>query len=331
MKLSVPEIAALAEDLLIATGVKEATAQSVAFSIGRSEADGIRSHGLLRLPTYADHVECGKVDGRSTPVVMPGLSSAVLIDAKHGFAHPAIELGIPIAIEAAHHHGISSLGVTNSYNCGVLGQFVEAIADIGLIAIGSANAPACLAPWGGAIPVFGTNPIAFAAPTRNGPPLVIDQSATRVTRGEILLAAREKRSIPMGWAMDSAGALTTDPEEALAGTLIPAGDYKGTGIALIVEILAAVLTGSRLSAEASSFGDIKGGPPATGQFLILIDPSMANSGFGERLEALLGSITTQPGSRLPGARRYQRRSDALINGVEVDEDLVKALRARTKG
>jgi (2R)-3-sulfolactate dehydrogenase (NADP+) len=328
MRLSVPEITTLAVDVLVATGAGETAAQSLALSIGQAEADGIRSHGLMRLPTYADHVACGKVDGKAVPRVIPGLPSAVLVDAHHGFAHPAIDLGLPIAIDAARRSGIASLAITRSYNCGVLGQFAERIADSGLIAIGTANSPACVAPWGGTKAVFGTNPIAFAAPTEGGLPLVIDQSTTKVARGEIMLAAREKRSIPLGWAMDDSGAPTTDPQAALAGTLLPAGDHKGMGIALIIEILAAVLTGSTLSADASSFGDNKGGPPGTGQFFILIDPSTAHAGFGARLEVLLHAIASQAGTRLPGARRYDRRKDAISNGVMVDQSLVDALRER---
>jgi (2R)-3-sulfolactate dehydrogenase (NADP+) len=325
--LGLDEIEVLARDVLLVAGTDEGVAPTVARSIRRAEADGIRSHGLARLATYAQHVRIGKVDGSAKPSIGDAGSGAVIVDARCGFAHPAIDLGIPELINRAKKNAIAILAITNSYNCGVVGHHVEAIADAGLVTLGFVNAPTSIAPWGGRTPVFGTNPIAFAAPRRNLPSLVIDQSSSVVARGEIMVHAQQGRPIPEGWAITSDGKPTTDPEAALKGSLLPSGGYKGAGLALIVEIMAAVLTGANLSIEASSFADNNGGPPKTGQAFIAIDIGRLSDtvAFGERLEHLFSAMTSQPDVRLPGDKRLDARRRTATEGVWVPLKLLNPL------
>ena len=187
-----------------------------------------------------------------------------------------------------------------------------------------------MAPWGGNAALFGTNPIAFAAPRGEArPPLVIDLSLSKVARGKVMAAAKSGTPIPEGWALDADGNPTTDPEAALKGTMVPAGDAKGAALALVVEILAATLTGAKHSSEASSFFDAEGEPPGVGQLIMAFDTSrVAGEGFTLRLEALLAAVLGQEGTRLPGEKRIAgRRAVREGEGVLVPGHLLEEIEA----
>jgi len=316
--LSLQEIDRLTYDVLTAAGTAEANARSVTRSVVRAEADGIHSHGLFRLPTYAEHVRIGKVDGKAQPTVTEVSPSGVKADALTGFAHPAIDAGLARLTALAKRQGIAALAVTNSYNCGVVGHHVEDIALQGLVGLAFVNAPRSMAPWGGKVPFFGTNPMAFAVPRAKDVPLVIDQSSSKIARSEIQMAAQAGKEIPLGWAIDKDGKPTTDAKAAMAGSVLPFGDYKGYGIALMVDLMAGALTGSRLSHEAESFIGNHDGPPRTGQFFIAIAPAaFGGVGWQERAETLFAGILAEPGVHLPGDRRKGKRARHEQAGVAV--------------
>ncbi len=315
--LTLAEVGDLTQRALTACNTSAENARSVTDSVVASEADGIHSHGLARLPTYCEHAKCGKIDGNARPTAEQVAPAAIKADARDGFAHPAIDLGLAKLLPLAKETGIAALAVTNSYNCGVCGYHVERIADAGLVALGFAHAPASIAPWGGKQGVFGTNPISCAVPREGAPPLVIDQSSSVIAKSEVIVHAQSGEPIPEGWALDSDGNPTTDPRVALdGGTMVPAGGYKGAGIALIVEVMAAALTGSTLSINASSFADNSGGPPRTGQLFIAMNPAqLAGGAFAGQIGELFGAITSQEGARLPGDRRLAARATTARDGV----------------
>jgi (2R)-3-sulfolactate dehydrogenase (NADP+) len=250
----------------------------------------------------------------------------VTIDAAHGFAYPALNLAFDALCELVPKCGIAAAAITRSHHSGVAGHQVERLADRGLIGLCFCNTPQGIAPWGGNRGVFGTNPIAFAAPRPGFPPLVIDMSLSKVARGKINVAAQRGESIPEGWAVDSNGAPTTDPNAAMQGTLLPMGDAKGAQLVLMVEVLAAALTASNFGYEASSFFTGVGDPPGVGQFIIAIDPQpFSNGAFADRIEALLAAMLDQPGTRLPGAQRFTRRDAAARDGVNIPQALYDEL------
>ncbi|MBK8742358.1 MAG: Ldh family oxidoreductase [Betaproteobacteria bacterium] len=327
--LSLDEVESLARDALTANGTSAVNALPVARSIRAAESAGIRSHGLARLATYCEHVRCGKVDGQAVPSLVRLAAASLRVDARTGFAHPAIEVRHTPLVEAARANGIAALAVTNSYNCGVVGDHVERLAEAGLVALAFVNSPPAIAPWGGKRALFGTNPIALAAPRRGHAPLVIDQSSSVIARGEIMLHDQQGRPIPEGWAIDSDGKPTTDAKAALqGGSLLPSGGYKGAGMALLVEIMAAGLTGANFSYAASSFANNEGGPPRTGQFFIAIAPGIfGGDDLPDRLEELFTQLLTEPGTRLPGQKRFAARERTAASGVS----LPASLHTRLKG
>ena len=316
----------LARQALERAGTAASAAASVAVALVRAEADGLSSHGLARIPAYCAQVRSGKVRGRAVPRLVPLGPSGARVDAGYGFAFPALDLAIDAAVERAEKTCAAVVAVTNSHHFGVAGHHVERIAERGLIGLIVGNSPGGIAPWGGRRPLFGTNPIAFACP-RRGAPLVIDVSLAKVARGKVMLAAQRGEPIPGDWALDAQGRPTTDPKAALAGTMLPLGDAKGAALALMVEILAAALTGARFAAEASSFFDDQGPPPGVGQCLIALDPGPFSDGrFLDRLEVLLGAIEDEPGARLPGARRLALRRKAAADGIAVPQPLLDRIR-----
>jgi (2R)-3-sulfolactate dehydrogenase (NADP+) len=209
--------------------------------------------------------------------------------------------------------------IRESYNCGVLGVHTARLAEAGLVALGFTNAPASIAPSGGAVPVVGTNPFSLATPGADG--LLIDQSASTIAKSEVMKHAREGKAIPEGWALDPDGNPTTDPDLGLKGSMAPSGGYKGVGVALLVEVMAAALSGAVLGKDAAPFSGTAGGPPRTGQCFIAIDPAAAGAavgaGFMDRIAALLGSIRAQNGGRVPGDGRRAKRAAATRDGVDV--------------
>ena len=325
--LPVAEAQTMACDVLTANRSSAANAAIVARALVAAELDGIGSHGLSRLPAYAGQAACGKVDGFAEPEMTITGAGAARVDARCGFAFPALAIALETARERAAAAGIAAVAVANSHHCGVAGHHVEWLAGRGLVALLFANTPAAIAPWGGERASFGTNPIAFAAPRADGrPPLVIDLSLSKVARGRIMLAKQRGEAIEPGWALDAHGQPTTDAEAALAGTMVPLGDAKGAALALMVEILAATLTGSQHAFEASSFLDAEGAPPRVGQLVVAISPeAFGGAGFAARCEHLIGHVLGQRGTRLPGARRLETRARRIREGIPVDDGLLADL------
>jgi (2R)-3-sulfolactate dehydrogenase (NADP+) len=324
MQISLDRVAQIATLALTRAGANDVQASAVARSIRAAEAEGTRGIGLGYVPWYCQHLRVGKIIGSVTPVPTQLRPAVVTVDAQGGFAHPAYDAGEDLLIAAAKAQGIAILGVTNAYACGVLGYFSDRLARAGLVSITTTNASSTMAPWGGKTPFFGTNPWAFGAP-RAGDPLVIDSSSSATAYVNLATAAARNDPIPGHWALDAKGRPTTDAQAAMKGSIAPAGGHKGGALALMVEVLAAGLTGANWSFQASSLGDDHGGPPRLGQTFIAIDPGAMASDFVPRLETLLTAMLAQDGVRLPGARRHANRIITENEGVILNDAEVKTL------
>ncbi len=321
------------EDLITAAMVASCTsldnARSVARALAAAEIDGQSGHGLARVPSYAAQARVGKVDGHARAKMRRTRRGSLIVDAACGFAFPALDMAIPRLATMARDAGIAAAGFVRSHHFGAAGRHVERLAEAGLVALAFANTPKAMPAWGGKQPLLGTNPIAFAAPQGAGAPLVVDLALSRVARGKIVLAAQRGEVLPHGWAVDEEGRETTDARAALKGALQPIGEAKGAALAVMVEVMAAALTGARFGFEASSFLTADGPPPAVGHFLIAIDPG-AFAGpavFAERLNALAAEFGRHGAVRLPGTRRIWLRQKAQHTGVSVDARLYREVAA----
>jgi (2R)-3-sulfolactate dehydrogenase (NADP+) len=304
------------------SGTSADNAAAVARALVAAELAGQTGHGLRRVAAYSAQAASGKVAGQAVPAVSQPRPGAIAVDANNGFAYPALEAAFAPLGAAARSQGIAAAGIRRSHHCGVAGVIVEAYAAAGLVALMFANSPGAMAPWGGRQALFGTNPVAFAAPVPDGEPIVVDVSLSKVARGKIMAAEQKGESIPEGWAFDIEGRPTTDPKAALAGTMAALGDAKGSAMALMVELLAAGLTGANFASEASSFFDAEGTPPGVGQLIIAIDPALfGGSNAIARFGQMADAIENMDGARVPGRRRQALRRDMLEHGIQVDDDL----------
>lgn len=326
-RLDLDEARAYAARVLERFGTAPSNARITADALIRAEADGLGTHGLTRLPSYAAMAAAGKIDGHAVPTLRRVAPSVLAVDAGNGFAYPAIELGLPEIAAVARESGIGLMAIRRSSHFGVAGQPVETLAAEGLVGLAFSNASASIAPWGGRKPVFGTNPIAFATPLKGRPPAVVDLSVARVARGNLLAAVqRGEASIPEGWAFDTEGNPTTDAKAGLAGTMVPMGEAKGTALAFIIEVMAAALTASTFSFDAPSFFDGKGPPASVGHVVIAINPgAVAGDAYLDHLERLALTIEHEPGARLPGTRRLVNRARSVREGVVLGAALQRAL------
>ena len=326
-RLSVEEATELVTDTLTRCRTARANAEAVARALVGAELSDQPGHGLRRLVAYAAQAQSGKVDGMARPTAQATRPGALAVDAAHGFAFPALELALERLPAMARAQGIAIAGIRRSHHCGVAGLTVEALAEVGLVALMVANAPAAMAPWGGTRPLFGTDPIAFAAPVEGGPPVVVDISLSKVARGKIMAAAQKGEPIPEGWALDAQGRPTTSAEDALAGAMVAMGDAKGVALALMVEMLSAGLTGANYAFEATSYFDAEGAPPGTGQTIVAIDPSAFGPGARARFALMARLVEETEGARLPGRRRQAIRRDLREKGIAADAALMRQIEA----
>ena len=290
-----------------------------------AEYSGIKSHGFHYLPIYCNHLKIGKLNGQAKPSVDRISRAALKVNADHGFAHTAIDLGLSSLFEMTSQESVAVMSIYTSYNCGVLGFHTKRIAEKGFIGLGFTNAPASIAPIGGMKAVVGTNPFSLAVPLDGQAQIIIDQSASVVAKSEISVRAKTGESIPEGWAFDSQGKVTTNAQEALKGTMAPSGGYKGFGTGLLVEIFTACIAGGNLGTQASSFAGEDGGPPSTGQFFIAIDAEKFNSNYKESIQSLISSITEQEGARLPGSKRQAAFQQNHNQDIEIADQLLEQI------
>lgn len=327
MIMTAEEIRELIAGALRRSKTSEANAASVADALLAAELAGQGGHGLRRVAAYSAQARSGKVDGFATPKSTQTRPGALAVDAANGFAYPALDLAIDWLPGAARSQGIAIAGIRRSHHCGVAGVPVGRLAERGTIALLLANSPGAMAPWGASRALFGTDPIAFAAPMEDAEPIVVDVSLSKVARGKVMAAAQKGEAIPEGWALDAEGRPTTDPKAALAGTMVPLGDAKGTALALMVELLCAGLTGANYAYEATSFFDAEGTPPGVGQTLIAIDPAAFGPNALSRFAVMADAVAGSEGARLPGRRRQQIRARLLRDGIAVDDALAAEIRA----
>ncbi len=325
-RLTLPEIQSLCYTALRNCGASELQATAVAQELMDAEAEGIRNVGLGYIHLYLNHLKCGKVVGDAVPEIVKCSAASIIVNAHHGFCHPAYLQAEEALIERAQQEGIGMLAINHSYSAGVLGWFVRRLAQRGLVALMFANSSKAVAAHGGKVPFFGTNPFAFGSPRQAGEPLVVDMATAATARVNLVDAAREGRPIPTGLAIDTEGQPTTDAAAALKGAQLPMAGAKGFGLGLIVDLMGGVLTGSHCSYEAPLFANNEGGPPNVGQSIIAFNPDFFSESYLTHLETMLTALTDDNEVRLPGARRGQLRAKHEQDGVDVPEALLGRIR-----
>lgn len=336
VRMKLDEVHELAKTLLLAQGFNDAHSQAIANTVTAAERDECRHHGLFRIPFYVHALRVGQASGDAEPTIDDLAPAIVKVDAHYGFSPLALERGDSLLAERAKKTGIAALAVNNALNVAALWPEVEKLGERGLVAFAFVAASPYVAPAGGTKPLYGTNPMAFAWPRLNNPPVVFDQASSASARGEIQLRLRDGKTLPEGWAVGPDGKPTTDPKAALAGAQLPFGGVKGAAIAMMVELLAGPLLGDLLSYEAGEKDVANTGAPCGGELVIAIDPAQCIKN-GDRIaqlehgERLFSKILEQDGTRLPSARRYEARQRTVVEGVPVPRSLYATLKEFSTG
>ena len=326
-RLSIERLNELAAAALQRAGASAEMARITAHALVAAEAQGLGSHGLARVAQYAGHLRHGRVNGHAQPAVVRSRAAACLVDADEGLAFPACALAVREAIARARAAGAAFAGDTRSHHFGAAAWHLDPVAAAGMVGLAFGNSPAAMPAWGGRRAIFGTNPIAAVFPRRGAPPLTIDLSLSEVARGKLMVAAREGKPIPQGWALDKDGNPTTDPKAGLEGMMLPAGGVKGAMLALMVELICCALTGAAFGFEADSFFTDEGNRPRIGQAFVVIDPDAVGGHdvFHERIETLVATMLLDAEVRLPGQRRVDLARRAEAEGIEVAAPLLAQL------
>ena len=320
-------LTALAIRVLERAGADATTAQATARLLVAAEERGLSSHGVARLTQYAVHLRNGRADGTAVPTIVNARRGAVLVDARCGLAYAACALAVDTAIARAREFGVAFAGVANSHHFGAAVLHLAPVGHAGMVGLAFSNSPSAMPAAGGRTPLFGTNPVAAIFPRARAPALAIDMSLSEVARGKLMVAAKEGRSIPLGWALDREGRPTDDPVAGMAGSMLPMGGAKGAMLALVVELLVTALTGAALGFEATSFFVDEGNRPRLGQAFLVIDPDAlaGRDVYTERVETLIAAMLADEGVRLPGVRREALAEAAQRDGIELPAALAHTL------
>lgn len=307
MRYETSDALEIARRAAVRAGASHDVALSLAKAVVAAEWAGNRSVGFAHLPDYLDGFAKGRIAGDAEPEISFPAPALIRIDAKGGIAQLGFDRAFHDMVERVSAHGVALFAQTNSYTVGELGYYTRRLAEAGLVSLAACNASPQMTTLESRKAVFGTNPISFAAPLEGGKPLVIDQASSATAFVNVREAAERNEAIPEGWAIDVLGNPTTDAHAAVRGLLLAFGGMRGANIALIVEVLAAGLTGANWSIDAPSFAS-GNECPGIGLFIVAIKPDLLVPGFATRLSIHIERLAAQ-GVRIPGSH---------INVTELD-------------
>jgi LDH2 family malate/lactate/ureidoglycolate dehydrogenase len=278
--------------LLEAAGVSKANAQLVAESLVSASLRGVDSHGVQLLPFYLEQLQAGDVNPHAEGRVAREDGGCLLYDAENGLGQVTSAICCDHAVRLARQHGVSVVLSRESNHFGAAALWAQRISSARMIGIVMCNAAPLVPPWQAKETRVGTNPICMSVPAKDGKGWLLDMATTTVAAGKIYKAMlKGQPTIPVGWAMDSEGVPTTDTEIALKGLVMPLGGYKGSGLAMMAEILCAVLSGSAMSTEVGGIR-IRGRPVRVSHLFLAIDVArfMPVEEFNQRLDRLITMV-----------------------------------------
>ena len=334
-RYSVAAMLAFTRDALVACGVPDADATTAAKAMIEADITGFDAHGIFRLGMYTASLKSGRVNAKANIKPLQRSASTALVDGDNGIGHLVMTYAANLAVELARQSGVGWVGARNSNHAGAAGIYAEIPVAHGMVGIYAAVSTANhMGLWGGSEALLGTNPIAIGIPAGKDAPVVLDIATSVSSYGTIRQYAVSGTPMPEGWVVDSkTGQPITDPKKVSEGVLLPIGGHKGSGLALIIGLLAGVLNGAAFGRDVVDFSATGSEPTNTGQFVIALDvarfisPQLFASEMDRHL-AELRSSPTLPGFdaiRLPGEERRRRRADRSANGVQLPASLMKQL------
>lgn len=328
------ELKSFAKVLAKKYGLSDSDAEIFINNLIDANLSGVDTHGLTRLSIYLKRIKLGLINPKAEMTFQQTFPIAAVLDAGNGLGQIAGEKAVGKAIEMAKAYGLGAVGVKNSQHFGALGYYCSKAAENEVICLAFTNAEPALPPWGSYEAYFGTNPIAMGVPVKNDVPVIIDLSTSIVARGKIISAAKQKTAIPEGWALDPEGNPTTDPDKALAGSVLTMAGPKGYALAMMADILSGVLSGSGFGRNVHSmYKDLKN-PAEVGHFFLCIniEAFMPKEKFYERINKMKQEIKNSARRqgveeiRIPGEKKANSRAERLKNGIPLDKDVLDELK-----
>lgn len=306
----------------------------VADSLVQANLRGVDSHGVTRMGIYTERLSRGLIDPNPQIEVIKETAASALIDGKNGMGQVVASQAMKIAVSKAKEAGIGLAGVRNSTHFGTAAYFSEMALKEDMIGIALSNAPATMALWGGRTPYVGTNPFSFAIPTGDEQPIVLDMATSVIARGKIIMANQKGESIPAGLAVDKEGIMTTDAAKALEGAVLPFGGPKGSGIALLIDILSGVLNGAAYGPHIADLYKSLESKQNVGHLLGAINVSsfIGIFSFKETMNAMMWEIKNLPAAQgqeyiiLPGEIEMKEQKKRELEGIKLDEEVVCELK-----
>jgi LDH2 family malate/lactate/ureidoglycolate dehydrogenase len=335
-RIAAATLAAFIARAFIAAGLPADDAQTLAGLMVEADLRGSDTHGVIRLPLYVRRIRAGGINATPDIRVISDRPSAALLDGDNGMGHLVMRRAAHLAIDKAKATGIGWVGARMSNHAGPAALYVTMPLRhdmIGLyFAVGSSNH---LPPWGGSESLLGTNPMAVAVPAGNEPPIVLDMAPTVAAYGKVRLKAQRGEEMPVGWMIDREGKPLTDPKRADEGHLLPIGDYKGSGLSLIIGILGGLLNRAAMGREVIDFVKETGKPTNTGQAIaaIAIETFMPVAEFKRAVDQVVRDIRNSrrlPGVEriwLPGEQSHAKLLDRRAHGVPMPKALRDSLDA----
>ncbi len=333
VNLSAADFDRLARQAFENAGLNPKRATAAARVLVDAELMGISTHGAARLVSYSARMQEGSIDAAADITVERRAASLGLVDGRNGLGTAVAAEALELALSMVEDTGIAYVGCRHSNHLGALAPYALQACEKGYLLIAGSNASAMMAPWGGAEVRLGNNPIAVGVPVSDGSHVILDIAMSEAARSKIRAAAKAGTPIPSGWAADSEGVPTTDPVAALAGLLLPIGGHKGSGLALMVDILSGVLTGGSFLNEVASGAESPDQRSNLGHFFLAIDPDrlIGRATFDEAMARFRNIVMSTPPASgtervtLPGERMLARRRAALANGISLPHDLHASL------
>ena len=297
----------------------------------KAELVEARSHGLTRLKMYCDRLKKKLINPRPKIKIKRISSSISYIDADNSIGFVSGNIGIAQAIKNAKKTGIGLVAVKKSSHFGLSSFYAEQAVKKNLIVWCFTNAPPALAPYGAKKALFGTNPICFGAPTGNKIPFILDMSTSIINRGKIRRAQKLGLKIPYGVAMDKNGKITTNANKAILGTQLPIADFKGSGLAWMVDILCGVLTGSSHGGKAKDPFDDFSGPQNIGHLFLVLKPNLFVGNYNQRIKENIKRVKKLPKIKgikeilYPGQSKFRRFKKNHKKEIKISLNIAKDL------
>lgn len=334
-RVPIAAMRAFTRDALLAHGVPAADAELAAKQMVEADLTGFDAHGIMRLNNYCNWIKSGRVNPKPNIKVLQRSPATALVDGDDGIGHLVMTFAMNLAIELARTSGVGWVGARNSNHAGAAGIYPAMAADQGMVGIYAAvSTMNHMGLWGGAEALLGTNPIAIAVPAGKEAPVVLDIATSVSSFGTIRQHLARDEPLQEGWVVHSkTGKPVTDPKKVDEGVLLPIGGHKGSGLALMIGLLAGVLNGAAFGRDVVDPSAPGSGATNTGQFVVALDVSrfMPPDVFAAEMDRHLKDLAASPtlpgfdAIRLPGADRRKRRADRSAKGVQLPATLMKQL------